>query len=44
MQEKEGHRVFFAITVEKWKQNGDIEEREKKRAASHFICFSCLFQ
>jgi hypothetical protein len=34
---------FFAIIVEKWKQNGDIEER-KIRAARHFICFSCLFQ
>jgi len=49
-KEKEGGRckrereVFFPITVvEKWKQNGDIEEK-KKRAARHFIYFSCLFQ
>ncbi len=38
MRERE---FFFSITVEKWKQNGDIEER-KIRAARHFICFFLL--
>ncbi len=35
-REKERERVFFAITVEKWKQNGDIEERKKNKSGSSF--------
>ncbi len=36
-REKEREReFFFAITVEKWKQNGDIEERKKNKSGSSF--------